>query len=127
NSDGSIGTLSIPKIGLNVTAYDGDTYEAMKKGVGHIESTSCWNSNVGLAGHNRGANASFGRLKELAVGDVITYTTKLGVRTYTVTFAGKIVNNDWSWLEYTPDNRITLITCVEDQPEYRLCVQAAEK
>ena len=38
--DGSIGTLKIPAISLNVTAYDGDTFAAMKKGVGHIASTS---------------------------------------------------------------------------------------
>ena len=36
NSDGSIGVLKIPEIGLTVTAYDGDTFTAMKKGVGHL-------------------------------------------------------------------------------------------
>lgn len=48
--DGSIGTLKIPSISLNVTAYDGDTFAAMKKGIGHIASTSCWNGNIGLVG-----------------------------------------------------------------------------
>ncbi len=127
NKDGSIGVLKIPKIGLTVTAYDGDTFEAMKKGIGHIASTSLWNSNIGLTGHNRGVNANFGRLKDLKIGDEMTYTTKLGTRTYAVVFAGKIPNNDWSYLQYTTDNRLTLITCVADQPEYRYCVQAAEK
>lgn len=30
-------------------------------------------------------------------------------------------------LEETGDNRITIITCVKDRPEVRLCVQAIEK
>ena len=122
NKDGSIGTLKIPKIGLTVTAYDGDTFEAMKKGVGHIASSSCWNSNIGLVGHNRGVNDYFGKFKDLKTGDEMTYTTTFGTRTYTVIFSGKIANNDWSYLQYTTDNRLTLITCVADQPEYRYCV-----
>lgn len=126
SSDGSIGTLRIPEIDLKVTAYDGDTYEAMKKGVGHIASTSAWDGNIGLVGHNRGSNDYFRKLKNLELGDEITYKTKLGTREYEVTFIGRISETDWSRLQYTDDNRITLITCVEDVPDTRLCVQAVE-
>lgn len=126
SSDGSIGTLRIPEIDLKVTAYDGDTYEAMKKGVGHIASTSAWDGNIGLVGHNRGSNDYFRKLKNLELGDEITYKTKLGIREYEVTFIGRISETDWSRLQYTDDNRITLITCVEDVPDKRLCVQAVE-
>ena len=126
-ADGSIGTLRIPAIGLNVTAYDGEVTAAMLKGVGHIDSTSSWLGTVGLCGHNRGVNNNFGKLKNLRIGDEITYTTSLGTRTYVVTFVGKIASTDWSYLQYTTDNRITLLTCIEDQPQYRLCVQGVEK
>lgn len=126
SSDGSIGTLRIPEIDLKVTAYDGDTYEAMKKGVGHIASTSAWDGNIGLVGHNRGSNDYFRKLKNLELGDEITYKTKLGTREYEVTFIGRINETDWSRLQYTDDNRITLITCVEDVPDKRLCVQAVK-
>lgn len=126
SSDGSIGTLRIPGIDLKVTAYDRDTYEAMKKGVGHIASTSAWDGNIGLVGHNRGSNDYFRKLKNLELGDEITYKTKLGTREYEVTFIGRISETDWSRLQYTDDNRITLITCVEDVPDKRLCVQAVE-
>ena len=126
SSDGSIGTLRIPEIDLKVTAYDGDTYEAMKKGVGHIASTSAWDGNIGLVGHNRGSNDYFRKLKNLELGDEITYKTKLGTREYEVTFIGRISETDWSRLQYTDNNRITLITCVEDIPDKRLCVQAVE-
>jgi len=126
-SDGSIGTLKIPAIGLTVTAWDGESTAAMKKGVGLIDSTSAWLGNVGIIGHNRGVSTVFSKLKSLKVGDEITYTTALGSRTYTVTAVEKITATDWSLLQYTIDNRITLVTCVEDAPQYRLAVQACEK
>ena len=127
NSDGSIGVLRIPTINLTVTAFDGDTFTAMKKGVGHLPSTSCWNGNIGLVGHNRGTNDYFGDLKNLKIGDEMTYTTNLGTRTYVVKSITKISDTDWSRLQYTSDNRLTLITCVEDVPNKRLCIQAVEK
>ena len=125
--DGSIGTLKIPSISLSVTAYDGDTFAAMKKGIGHIASTSCWNSNIGLVGHNRGTSDYFGKLKKLKPGDEMSYTTKLGTRTYVVDSVSKISDTDWSKLQYTSDNRLTLITCAENVGTQRLCVQAVEK
>jgi len=127
NGDGSIGTLVIPKIDLKVTAYDGDTFSAMKKGIGHISSTSCWNGNIGLVGHNRGTNDYFGKLKKLKPGDQMTYETNLGKRTYVVQSVTKISDTDWSKLQYTSDHRLTLITCVENVGDQRLCVQATEK
>ncbi len=126
-SDGSIGTLKIPSIHLTVTAYDGDTYAAMRKGIGHISSTSTWNGNVGFVGHNRGSSGYFEKLKKLSEGEEMTYTTTLGTRTYVVQSISRISETDWSKLEYTNDNRLTLITCVEDVPNQRLCVQAVEK
>ena len=37
-----------------------------------------------------------------------------------------IKDTDWSYLEATDDNRITLITCEENRENYRRCVQAIE-
>ena len=125
-NDGSIGVLSIPRIGLNITVYDGDTNAAMLRGAGHIASTSAWLGNIGITGHNRGVTNNFGRLKELSVGDIIEYTTSLGTRKYTVTFVGSVSETDWSRLRQTSDNRISLVTCVEDIPSQRLIVQGIE-
>ena len=125
-SDGSIGTLKISEIDLSVKVYDGTTASSMKKGVGHFIDTSYWNGNIGLAGHNRGVNNYFGKLKKLSKGDIITYKTELGTREYEVYYVGQIGVTDLSRLNASNENIITLITCVEDQPLLRLCVQARE-
>lgn len=125
--DGSLGTLAIPKIGLTVSVYEtDDEMEAMVNGVAHFKETSCWDGNVGLAGHNQGVNTYFGQIHTLAAGDKITLTTALGTRTYEVTDSVEIDETDWSYLERTDDNRITLITCVNHDLTKRLCVQAVE-
>ena len=57
-------------------------------------------------------------------GDKITYTTKLGTRSYTVCSVAKISVDDLSVLNDSAENIITLVTCVMDQPSYRWCIQA---
>lgn len=125
-ADGSIGTLKIPSLGISMKAYAGATTASMKKGVGHFSETSGWFGNIGLAGHNRNAAYVIGSIKDLKLGDTISYTTSLGTRTYAVSFVGNILSTDWSYLQATADNRITLITCLADQPSLRVCVQAKE-
>ena len=124
--DGSIGTLKIAKLGISVKVWEGESTTSMAKGVGHYSSTSAWDGNVGLAGHNRGAKYNIGTIKNLVAGDTITYTTMYGTRTYQVTSVKTITNTDWSYLQGTADNRITTTTCLENHPESRVCVQAVE-
>ena len=62
----------------------------------------------------------------LEPGDTITWTTKLGTRTYQVVSVEKVLETDTSDTASTTDNRITLFTCVRDQQEYRWCVRAVE-
>ena len=126
-TDGSIGTVKIPKLGINVKVWEGETTASMAKGLGHYSSTSGWLGNVGVCGHNRGARYNIGTIKDLKPGDIITYTTVYGTRTYQVTMVKTIANNDWSYLQGTVDNRITLTTCLANQPAKRICVQAVEK
>lgn len=123
-SDGSIGTLSIPKLSLNVKVYEGETLANMRKGVGHFTGTSAWDGNVSICGHNRGVTWHFGGLKTLDYGDRITYTTNLGTRTYRVSSIDRISSTDTSILNPTANNMLTLVTCVENRPSLRLCVKA---
>ena len=126
-TDGSIGTVKIPSLGINMKVWEGETDASMKKGLGHYSSTSAWDGNVGVCGHNRGTKYAIGAIKDLKQGDTITYTTIYGTRTYEVTLVKIISNNDWSYLQSTSDNRITLTTCLADHPESRVVVQAVEK
>ena len=95
--------------------------------VGHFENTSKWNGNVGLAAHNRGYPINyFAKLKEVKKGDKIIYKTNDGTKTYSVELIKIIEDTDWSYLQETDENKITLITCVENKPTQRLCVQAKQ-
>lgn len=125
-ADGSLGTLKIPAIGVNVKVYQGTDSNTLAKGAGHFEETSIWDGNVAIAGHNRGANCYFGRIHELSVGDTITLTTKLGTRTYAVASVAKVSETDRSGLAASSDNILTLYTCVRDQRAYRWRVTAVE-
>ena len=123
-SNGSLGTLKIPSIGLTVGVYEGTDSAALLKGAGHFEGTSIWLGNVCLAGHNRGVRNDFGKIHTLKSGDTITFTTVLGTMTYSVSSVTKVAVTDTSGLSTTAENCITLYTCVEDQPSYRWCVKA---
>lgn len=61
-----------------------------------------------------------------ASGGTITYTTQLGTRNYSVYYVGQISETDFSRPERTSENIITLVTCVENVPSMRWCVQARE-
>ncbi len=99
----------------------------MAKGAGHYVGSGCWTGNVALFGHNRGSGVDhFAELKDVKVGDIVTYRTNQGTRTYEVRTVTNISSTDYSYLNEMGDNRITLITCVKNQPSLRLCVQAVE-
>ena len=124
---GTVEKISIPAIGVkNYYLWEGETTASMKKGLGHFTSTSVWNGNVAVCGHNRGAKYVIGSIKDLDVGDKITYTTSMGTRTYLVETVTKISSSDWSYLSSTTDNRMTLLTCVAGDPSQRWCVQAVQ-
>ncbi len=125
-SNGSLGTLKIPSIGLTVGVYEGTDSAPLLKGAGHFTGTSIWLGNVCVAGHNRGVRNDFGKIHTLKAGDTITFTTVLGTMTYAVSSVTKVAVTDTSGLSASTDNQITLYTCVEDQPAYRWCVRALE-
>lgn len=126
-SAGHLGTLKIPALNLSVKVYQGTDSKTLARGAGHFTDTSLWDGNCCLAAHNRGVNAYFGQLHTLTVGDTITWTTKLGTRTYEVVSVSKVSETDASGTEATGENCLTLYTCVRNQSEYRWMVRAVEK
>ncbi len=80
----------------------------------------------GLCGHNRGSSAYFSFVKNLRIGDEITYTTPYGKRVYEVYDKEQIDEYDHSKLAWSSENILTLITCIADSPEQRWAVQCRE-
>ena len=119
--------IEIPAISLTANISEGTEKEVLNKYVGHFEETSLEEGNVGLAAHNRGYNVNyFEDLKKLKESDLIIYRHNEFEMEYEVIKNKIITDTDWEVLENTEENTLTLITCVENEPNYRRCVQAVE-
>lgn len=119
--------LEIPKINLKALISEGTEDKVLCNYIGHFSNTGILNGNVGLAAHNRGYEKNFFKdLKELEINDEIIYSYKNNKIVYKVNKIEEINSDDWSLLNISRENKITLITCVENEPEKRLCVQGIE-
>lgn len=120
--------IKIPCIELVANIKEGTDKTTLNKYIGHFSETKIQDGNIGLAAHNRGYEVNyFARLKELKEGDEIIYKYDNIEKIYEV-FKNKIIKDtDIQVLKNTDENILTLITCVENEPEYRRCVQAKEK
>ena len=127
NSSSSEWVVEIPKINLKAEISEGTDAKVMDKYIGHFEETPEITGNVGLAAHNRGYPVNYFKdLKQLEIGDKINYKYFNVKKTYVVDKIKVIKDTNWELLKNTKENRLTLITCIENEPEYRLCVQAIE-
>lgn len=119
--------IKIPKIDLIAPIEEGTNKEILNKKVGHFEDTNLINGNIGLAAYNKGQEQNyFKNLKKLSINDEIIYTYKDTTKTYIVEKIEIIKKTNWSYLKPTDENKITLITDIENEPEYRRCVQCIE-
>ena len=126
--ENQIWQIEIPNIELKADIKNGTDKETLNNYVGHFIETPLEYGNIALAAHNRGYNVNyFSRLKDLKEGDEIIYKYNGTQRTYEVTKNKIIKDTNVEILENTEENMLTLITCVENEPEYRRCVQAKEK
>ena len=128
SKENEIWQIEIPNISLIANIAEGTTKEILNQYVGHFKETQKENGNIGLAAHNRGYEVNyFQNLKLLKEGDEIKYKHNEFEKIYEVEKNRIIKDTDWGYLENTEENRLTLITCVENEPEYRRCIQAVEK
>lgn len=119
--------IEIPKINLKAPIAEGTQQETLNTKIGHFSETDLTTGNIGLAGHNRGYEYNyFENLKKLKIDDEIIYKYFDYQKNYKVEKIEIIKNTDWSYLNKTEENKITLITCVENEPQYRRCVQGTE-
>ena len=73
----------------------------------------------------------FQDIHTLNINDQIKYKTQFGEKVYKVQSIDKINDTDWSKVVKNEsyekqENTITLITCINGQPDYRLCVRGVE-
>lgn len=119
--------IEIPKINCLANISEGTDEKTLNQYVGHFEDSKRRNGNIALAAHNRGYNVNyFSRIKELNLGDEILYSYNEFSKSYKVISKEIIKNTDFSKIEDTKKNQITLITCVENEPEFRRCIIAEE-
>ena len=116
--------IEIPKIVLKEEIKQGTTKEILTKNIGHFINTSKKEGNVCLAIHNQ--MDFFKKIRLLKKGDEIKYKYNLFEKIYEVEKCRIIRRDELEYLEQTEDNMLTLITYVENQPEYRRCIQAIE-
>lgn len=120
--------IEIKSINLKAPIEETTEADILSQYVGHFEETSLKSGNIGLAAHNRGYEVNYFKdLKSAKIGDEIFYKYYDFEKIYEIDTIEIIEDTDWSYLEKTDDNKITLITCVENEPNYRRCVQATEK
>lgn len=119
-----IGVIRIDAINFEGLIYEGTSDSTLEKGVGHIESSAYLEGNVCLAAHN--TKKFWAKLNTLKKGDTISYISFLGSKEYVVDNIKIINEKDWSLLGNTSENKLTLITCILNNPNQRLCVQASE-
>ena len=102
--------------------------ETLNLFVGHFEETPLTTGNICLAAHNRGYEKNyFEKIKYLKKGEEIKYKYNEFEKSYLIDTIEIIKETNWQYLENTQENKITLITCVEDKPEFRMCIQGTEK
>jgi len=125
-----IGLILIPKINIEAPIREGTSQKVMENSVGHFVESDYWDGNVSLASHNSGTSAHyFEKINTLEINDEIIYKTVNGTKKYRVQHINKIKSTDWSMINKKSNNEnntITLITCINRQPNYRLCVRGIE-
>ncbi len=120
--------VEIPIISLKAPIQESVNMDVLNEYVGHFEDTPKKEGNIGLAGHNRGYLKNyFQDLNKLKRGDEIIYKYNEFENKYIIQRIETIKSTNWSYLENSKENKITLITCIENKPDFRLCVQALQK
>lgn len=121
---GAIARLTIPSCGIDRWVYEGTEQSSLSRGVGHFTCSPAWGGNICLAGHNNPSQRAFHNLKNIKVGDTITYTTGYGALTYVVSSITDVSVYDTTGLLQDGTNKLTMYTCREGNPSVKMCVVA---
>jgi sortase A len=112
-----MGSVSIPKISVNLPIYHGTSEEALASGAGHLYGTSLPvggpSTHSVITGHRGLVNAlMFTRLDELKIGDSFYVDSMNHTIAYKIDRIKIIEPDDTSSLRIVPgEDRVTLMTC----------------
>lgn len=115
--DGVMGSVVIPKIGVDLPIYHGTSQQALASGAGHLYGSSLpvggANTHAVITGHRGLVNAAmFTRLDEMREGDFFYIEVMGETLGYSVDKISVITPDDDSQLRIVPsEDRITLMTC----------------
>ncbi len=108
-----LGSISIPKLGLEAPLLEGIRLTTLDNGPGHWPGTAMPGEvgNVVVAAHRTSHGAAFRNIDQLVPGDVVEFETTAGVIEYTVT-GTQIVQPDAIWIVNPTDTpTATLFAC----------------
>jgi sortase A len=110
STDGLVGRLEIPSLGLSAVVIEGISRTALRRGVGHIPGTALpgERGNVGLSAHR---DTFFRPLKDLRIKDKIQFSTLKGDFRYEVQSLKVVEPTDVGVLAPSHENVLTLVTC----------------
>jgi sortase A len=108
-----VGTIAIPKIGVEMTMYEGIRLTTLDLGPGHWPGTALPGQvgNVVVGGHRTSKHRVFRDLDQLAAGDEIIFTEDDGVFTYVVDRVEIVEPTDVWIVDPTPTPTATLFAC----------------
>jgi len=108
-----LGTIQIPKIGVDRPLWEGVTLNTLNRGPGHWPGTAMPGQvgNVVVGGHRVSHDKPFRNIDQLVVGDQIIMTFNGVPNTYVVTGAQVVTPNDTWVINQTPEHTATLFAC----------------
>ncbi len=108
-----VGTIDIPKIGVQMVVVEGTDEIRLQQGPGHYPGTPLPGEagNAAIAGHRTTYLHPFYNLNELNPGDAIFIVTTQGAFQYDVTSSESVLPTDVSVVDNTVTPQLTLTTC----------------
>ena len=108
-----LGTIQIPKIGVDRALWEGVTLNTLNRGPGHWPGTAMPGQvgNVVIGGHRVSHDKPFRNIDQLVPGDQIVMTFNGVPNTYIVTGAQVVTPNDTWVINQTPEHTATLFAC----------------
>jgi len=108
-----LGSIEIPKIGLNAAMFEGIRLTTLDRGPGHWPGTAMPGAtgNVVVAGHRTSHSKPFRHLEVLVPGDEVIFNTSEGRFVYNVTSTEVVYPDAVHIINQTPDRTATLFAC----------------